>query len=112
MYVTVTSLQLRGPLKFFLLSYLAMKIVQQLKADPNCLGYKSNGFWTLHFTMSLWKDEESLKQFSKRGAHLDGMKRSREMAAEIRTYTYPADQLPDWGTAKKILREKGKVIAF
>jgi len=111
MYATITSIQLTGPFQFFKLSYLAMKIVEQLKHDPACKKYRSRGFWTLHYTMSLWQDEQSLKEFARKGAHLHGMKNSKALATEIRTYTYAADQLPDWKTAKELLK-KGKVLKF
>lgn len=112
MYVTVTSLQLKGPFLFFKLSYLAMKIVGQLKSNPACLKYRSRGFWTNHYTMSLWKDEPSLKQFARQGAHLEAMKSSGVIAAEIRTFTYPASELPTWKEARAQLIEKGKVLHF
>lgn len=112
MYVTITSLRLRNPFKFFLLSLLAMKIVRQLKENPDCIGYKNTGFWTLHFTMSQWKDEKALRAFAVQGQHLAAMKRSRELAIEIRTYSFPADQMPDWKTAQALLLEKGRLITY
>jgi hypothetical protein len=111
MYATITSIRLKGPFLFFKLSYLAMKIVGQLKSNPACKMYRSRGYWTLHYTMSLWQDEQSLKEFARSGAHLNGMKRSKELAAELWTYTYPTDQLPDWKTAKELLK-KGKPLKF
>lgn len=112
MYVTVTSLQLKGPFLFFKLSYLAMKIVGQLKSNPACKKYRSRGFWTLHYTMSLWADEQSLKEFARHGAHLEAMKNSKAIALEIRTYTYPANDLPTWKAAQALLIEKGKALHF
>jgi hypothetical protein len=112
MYVTITSLQLKGPFLFFKLSYLAMKIVGQLKANSACKQYKSHGFWTLHYTMSLWQDEKALKDFAKEGAHLHGMKNSKALASEIKTYTFPADKLPDWKTAKELLNKNGRSLKF
>lgn len=111
-YVTITSLQLKNPLKFFLLSYLAMKIVGQIKKNSACKQYKSRGFWTMHYTMSLWSDLPSLKAFAREGAHLYGMQRSKKIAAEIRTYTYPADQLPTWDVARELLLRNGKTLTF
>lgn len=111
-HVTITSLQLKSPLKFFLLSYLAMNIVGQLKKNPACKQYKSRGFWTMHYTMSLWNDISSLKAFAREGAHLYGMQRSKKIAAEIRTYTYPADQLPTWDVARELLLRNGKTLTF
>lgn len=112
MYVTITSLRLKSPIKFFLLSYMAMKIVGQLKKNSECKQYKSRGFWKLHYTMSLWSDQPALKTFAKEGAHLQGMQQSKNIAAEIRTYTYPSDQLPSWKEAKSLLLHHGKVLTF
>ncbi len=111
MKVTITSLELKGPLKFFALSYKAMKIVRQLKT-ANCIKFKKQGIWTKHYTMSLWNSEQDLRTFSTIGAHLEAMKTSKEIAKEIRTYTYDAVSLPDWKTAKKLLVEHGRVIRY
>jgi hypothetical protein len=111
MKVTITSLELKGPFKFFALSYKAMKIVGQLKT-ANCVKFKKRGLWTKHYTMSLWTSEQDLRTFSTSGAHLEAMKSSKEIAREIRTYTYDATSLPDWKTAKELLLEKGRVIRY
>lgn len=110
MKVTITSIELKGPFKFFMLSARAFKIMGQMKAT-NCKGFQKRGFWTTHYTMTLWENEAELKAFAKSGAHLEAMKKSAEMAKEIRTYTYDSDQLPSWKEAFKLL-EKGKVIRF
>lgn len=110
MKVTITSIELKGPFKFFILSAQALKIMDQLKAS-NSKAFKKRGFWTTHYTMSLWEDEGSLRAFATSGAHLEGMKKSSQIAKEIRTYTYDADKLPPWSEAFKLL-EKGKVLRY
>lgn len=110
MKVTITSIALKGPFKFFVLSARAFKIMGQLKVT-NCKEFRKRGFWTTHYTMSLWENEAELKAFAKSGAHQEAMKKSSEIAKEIRTLTYEADQLPTWNEAFKLL-EKGKVIRF
>ena len=110
MKVTITSIELKGPLKFFLLSYRAMLILKQLKTT-NCREVKTKGFWTKHYTMTLWNSEQELKDFARSGAHLAAMKKSREIAKEIRTVTIPAEKLPDWNEAKKLL-DQGKIIQY
>jgi hypothetical protein len=102
MKVTITSIELKGPFRFFILSYHALNILKQLKAT-NCKAFKKRGFWTKHYTMTLWQDENELKAFAKSGAHLEAMKKSGEIAREIKTYTYEADSLPTWTEAKKLL---------
>lgn len=110
MKVTITSLELKGPMKFFALSAAAFKIMKQMRTTGH-LAFKKRGIWTRHYTMSLWPDEESLKAFARSGAHLEAMKRSKEIAKEIRTITIEADQLPNWKEAKLLLAQ-AKVLQF
>jgi hypothetical protein len=110
MKVTITSIELKGPLKFFALSKSAMYILRQLKTT-DCTDYKAKGFWTKHYTMTLWNNEEEMKAFAKSGAHLEAMKTSAKIAKEIWTFTYDASELPSWKEAYRLL-EKGKVLRF
>ena len=59
MKITITFIELKSPFKFFALSYSALSIAKQLK-DTNCKGFKKKGFWTKHYTMTLWNNEEDL----------------------------------------------------
>jgi hypothetical protein len=110
MKATITSIELKGPLKFFALSANALKIIRQLKAT-SYKDFKKRGIWTKHYTMTLWNNESELKEFAKSGAHLDAMKKSKDIATEIRTITIDTDTLPSWDEAKKLL-ENGKVFKF
>lgn len=110
MKATITSIELKGPLKFFALSAKALKITKQLKAT-NYKEYRTKGFWTKHYTMTLWNSENDLKEFAKSGAHLEAMKSSRNIAKEIRTITIDADSLPRWEEALRLLND-AKVIRF
>lgn len=111
MYITITSIRLKSPLKFFLLSFRGMKITFQLN-KTSVLKIKNWGFWTMHYTLTAWKSHDDLKTFSRTGAHLEAMKRSAELAREIRTYTYEADRLPDRREAEQLLMENGRAIVF
>lgn len=110
MKATITSIQLKGPFQFFALSSKALGILKQLKTT-NCKEFKKKGIWTKHYTMTLWNDDNELKEFAKSGSHLDAMKKSKEIAKEIRTITIDADKLPSWDDAKKLL-ENAKVLRF
>ncbi|MGH1337876.1 MAG: DUF3291 domain-containing protein [Aureispira sp.] len=110
MRATITSIELKGPFKFFLLSIKALHIIKQLRTT-NCKQFKKRGFWTIHYTMTLWNNEEELQAFAKSGAHLAAMKASQTLAKEIRTITIDATDLPNWKDAKQLL-EKGKVLTF
>lgn len=110
MKATITSIELKGPLKFFILSSSAYRIMKQLKST-NYKEFKKRGFWTMHYTMTLWNNEQEIKDFATSGAHLEAMKESRKMAKEIRTITIDVERLPNWKDAKKILKN-GKVIKY
>lgn len=102
MKITITSLTLKGPFHFFALSAKALRITRQLKSTQ-CKQFKKQGFWTTHYTMTLWNSEQELKDFAKSGAHLEAMKTSKEIAKEIRTLTIDGDQLPSWKVARELL---------
>jgi hypothetical protein len=110
MKATITSIELKGPIKFFALSSQALKIIRQLRTTE-CKDFKKRGFWNTHYTMTLWNSEEELRQFAHSGAHLAAMKASSALAKEIRTITIEAEALPNWIEAKKLLKQ-GKVITF
>lgn len=111
MYVTITSITLRGPMQFFRLASMALKITQQL-SKTSVVKYKKSGFWTTHYTMTLWPTLEDLKQFAREGAHLEAMKAAKGIAYEVRTLTMPATELPNWKDAKRLLQADGKVLQW
>jgi hypothetical protein len=110
MKVTITSIELKNPFKFFTLSAQALSILKQLKST-NSKEFKKRGIWNKHYTMTLWENEEDLKNFARSGAHLEAMKKSKEIAKEIRTLTIEANALPSWKEAKKLL-ENAKILRF
>lgn len=110
MKLTITSIELKSPFKFFALSSWALQIIRQLKSTP-CVAFKKKGFWTRHYTMSLWQNDQDLQEFFTSGAHLQAMKVSKKIAREIRTITIDLDQIPDWKTAKELLKN-GKVVGY
>lgn len=111
MKATITSIELKGPLKFFILSSNAYKILKQLKTTE-CKQVKTIGFWTKHYTMTLWNSEDELKAFAHSGAHKEAMKLSSKMAKKIATYTYDTETLPNWQEGKALLAKHGKLIKF
>lgn len=110
MKVTITSIELKGTFHFFLFANHVFKIVAQLKT-ANYKEFRRNGHWKKFYTMTLWGNETDMKTFALSGAHLEAMKRSKQIAKEIRTYTYDAEELPSWDEAKLLLK-KAKVIRY
>lgn len=112
MKLTITSIKLRTPFHFFLLSLLAMRVVFQLKQTRGLHRSQTTGFWTKHYTMTLWDGTESLKSFARTGNHLAAMKRSASLASEIRILTIEAEKFPTWKAAKLLLDSDARVIRY
>ncbi len=109
MYITVTSLRLRSPLHFFKLSWQAMKIIRQVR-KAGAIHYRSTGFWKDHYTLSVWNSMDQLHEFARNGAHQQSMNTKAEIAEYISTYTFESNSVPDWKTAKQLLKQHGRVI--
>lgn len=112
MKLTITSIKLKSPFHFFALSLYAMRIMGQLKKANGLHRSKTTGFWTEHFTMTLWNEEASLKLFARSGNHLVAMKKSASLAKEIRTLTIDTDSIPSWKEAIRLLKQNGRCIEF
>ena len=110
MIATITSIALKSPFNYFVLSFRAWKIMKQLKT-ANHIDFRKRGVWTKHYTMTLWQSENEMKKFAKSGDHKEATHNSRRIAKEIRTITIDAKELPSWPIAKQLLA-KGKVITF
>ncbi len=104
MKLTITSIELKSPFHFFALSHSALGITRQLKS-ANCVEFRKKGFWTTHYTMTLWKSEEDLKSFAGSGAHLQAMRDSGKIAREIKTLTTDAAEMPAWPEAMALLQQ-------
>ncbi|MCL6273727.1 DUF3291 domain-containing protein [Muricauda sp. 2012CJ35-5] len=111
MILVITSIHLRSPLLFFRLSMNSFRVLNQLKGTP-CINYKSTGFWTKHYTMTLWRNKEDLKSFAHSGNHLLAISKSKSLAKEIRVATLKAGEFPNWKVAKSVLQTDAKVYKY
>ena len=112
MVITVTSIKLRSVWYFFRLSMFGFKIQKQPKSEKGFIKMKNTGFGYEHYTLSVWQSEADLKRFARSGEHSAAMKHTRELASEVRTYTYTSDTIPEWKNVKQLLKEKAKVLKF
>ena len=111
MKLTITSIELKGILKFFVLSQQALFILKQLRSTQ-CKGFKKKGIWTTHYTMTLWNSEDEMKAFAHSGAHLSAMKLSQNIAKEIKILTVDAHEFTSWSQAIKMLNSQGKTLKY
>mmetsp|Transcript_25194 Transcript_25194/g.43505 ORF Transcript_25194/g.43505 Transcript_25194/m.43505 type:complete len:114 (+) Transcript_25194:338-679(+) len=113
MIVVVTYIKLKGILSFFRFAPLTSKVARQAESAPGLLMFlKAAGGIREFYTITAWENAEAMKQFARSGAHLEAMKRSREITDEVRTCTYEAQMMPTWPEAKRVVAEQGKVLKF
>ncbi len=103
MIVSITKIELRSYSQ--LRSFFAMnqKIIKALQQAP-CKGFKATGSWNLKcwYTMTLWENENDLKQFYKQGVHLEAMKKWQHYAIRAQSKRLQRDQAMSWKEAKKL----------
>lgn len=112
MLISITSIELKSIWHFFKLSRLALGITLQTKKSEGFLKFKKTGLGRMHYTLTLWESKEAMHKFYTSGAHLKGMKEASSIAKVIGSYSYEAEDLPDWKSAKSLLKEKGKFITY
>jgi heme-degrading monooxygenase HmoA len=113
MIITLTSVQLKSLWRQFSLFSLVVQIIQQTKSQKGFIKMEtSKGLGYTHYTISVWNNEADLRAFARSGAHLKAMKESSKIATRVTTYTYQTEIIPDLASAKKLLKEKGKVLTY
>jgi len=109
--LVITSIKLRSPFFYFALSLWGLKIVRQIKSLP-CLGWKASGFWTDHYTMTLWESQPAINSFVRAGAHKLAMTQGPKIASEVRTLTLNSPTMLPWKVAIERLKKEGRIISF
>lgn len=102
MKLIITSIELKSPWHFFALSKMALGISNQLKKS-GYLKFKKKGFWTKHYTMTLWQNDNEMRHFAHSGKHMEAVKNAGTIAREIRIVTISTDTLPEWKEAIALL---------
>ncbi len=111
MKVSITCIELKSIFHFFKLSLFALQISNQLKTS-NVVTFKKKGFWTKHYTMTLWQNEDDMKVFAYSGAHMDAIKKAKLIAKEIKSITIEYDTLLNWKEAQTLLRDRGTLYKY
>jgi hypothetical protein len=98
MIVTATQIKFNSIFSLFYFFPMVRKIIKQLDEVDGLLFYKLRGLYTL----TGWKDNESMKQFRNNDAHLDAMKNIKKIGL-AKSVTWETKEEPSWDDAKKRL---------
>lgn len=106
MFVSITLLRLKSPLKIPMLIRYSGPIFGSISSQ-GCLSYSSRGIWLNHYTMSVWKSEEDMKKFVHSKEHKEALNNTRKMASSVRFYKAEMGGKPSWKEAYRLLKEQG-----
>lgn len=105
MYVSITHIELTSPAKFFQLAASVRKMVRMAEKHHACLEVKTHGFWTHHYTLSLWESKDEMDTFFSKNDLGSAFKSRHHWVRQVRNYAYQDDVLPTLVEAKVLLPE-------
>lgn len=111
-FVSVTRLKLRSflyLLPFVLHTYRSAK---QAKSSESFLqGKLKFGLDLTFWTMTMWKDEESMKKYRNSGAHLKAMPKLLNWCSEASVVSWVEEKntIPTWKQAYSLLQQRGRL---
>ncbi len=106
-YVSITGLQLKSVWSYPLFTWHAVRsMIQAKKADGNISAdaRKING---VYHTLSVWRDEDSMRNFLRSGTHKKAMGDFRKIASG-KNFGYITDTIPNWSDVHQLWQEKSK----
>jgi heme-degrading monooxygenase HmoA len=62
-----------------------------------------NEGWLTYWTLTVWEDEASMKEYRNKGNHLKAMKVSRKIADQLEKLNWEDDHIPDWQECMELL---------
>lgn len=109
--ISITRLRLRSS-RFFLpfLWYSVRSFLQAKRAPGNLERSMLRGRDGSYWTLTSWRDEESVRAFMLSGAHRQAMPKLLSWCdeASVARYQAPSGELPDWKQAHRILVTQGR----
>lgn len=107
MFVSVTRLHLKGKrmLPSFIW-YTFKSINQSRKAEGLLYSSFDKESWDTYWTLTVWENEDSMREFRNKGNHLTAMKVSRNIADQLQTINWEAELKPSWNECKERLHNK------
>lgn len=61
--------------------------------------------WSTYWTLSVWENENFMKEYRNKGNHLKAMKISRKIADQLEKVNWEDDKIPNWKDCKELLNK-------
>jgi len=107
MFVSVTRLHLKGKRKlpaFFWHTFHSTRQVKRADGLKHFLVDRED--WATYWTLTVWENKTSMKEYRNKGNHLKAMKISRHIADELESINWEAENIPSWVECKERLHNK------
>lgn len=104
MFVSITLIRLRSPFKIPMLIRYSGPIFGNIRSHK-CLSFSTSGLWLNHYTMTVWNNEEDMKEFVFSKEHKAAMAKTKEMASGVKFYQAEMNKKPTWREAKRLIKE-------
>ena len=105
-YVSITGLRVKSPLHFIPFIWHAIRSMTQINKAAGLIKAEARTINGIQHTLSVWKDEASMREYVISGAHLQAMKAFHSIASG-KTYGYETDVPPHWDEVHDIWLTKG-----
>jgi hypothetical protein len=80
-------------------------IIQSRKADGLVYSSFEKEGWHTYWTLTVWENKDRMKDYRNKGNHLKAMKISRNIAEELESINWDADNIPPWNECKERLHQ-------
>lgn len=107
MFISVTRLHLKGKRKLPAFIWHSVNSIRQSRKAEGLLYFSTDKEgWDTYWTLTVWENKTSMKEYRNKGNHLKAMKVSRKIADELESINWEADSKPSWAECKRRLHNK------
>jgi hypothetical protein len=108
-YVSITGLTLRSRRHFFRFWWHAIRAMTQAKRAPGIRSAAARIIGGVHHTVTVWDDEQAMRNYVRSGAHLDALRAFHEIATG-KTIGFVADAAPLWNEVHDLWVTRGREV--
>jgi hypothetical protein len=108
-YVSITGLKLKKPWNAPRFWWHAVRSMIQAKAAVGNLSADARTINGVHHTLTVWKDEQSMRAFVRSGAH-HGAMRAFHAIATGKTTGFNTENVPEWSEVHDLWLKQGQEV--
>lgn len=108
-YVSITGLTLKHPRHRLRFWWHAVRSMTQARSAEGNISAETRTINGVHHTLSVWRDEASMRAYLVKGAHLRAMKVFRSIATG-KTVGFATEDPPGWDAVHDLWKTQGREV--